>query len=65
MDELETQVRAGQLRHLWYDMEIQPAFEELRRQPRFATLLDEYRARVANESERLAALRAQGAVPTR
>lgn len=65
MDELEAIVRAGQLRHLWYDMEVQPAFDALRGQPRFVALLDEYRARVASEAGKLAALRAQGVVPTR
>jgi TolB-like protein/DNA-binding winged helix-turn-helix (wHTH) protein/tetratricopeptide (TPR) repeat protein len=65
MDEIEAKVRTGQLRHLWYDMEVQPAFDDLRRQTRFSVLLDEYRARIGSEVEKLAALRAQGAVPAR
>lgn len=62
---LEGLVRDGELRHLWYDMDLQPAFDQLRRETRFTALHDEYRARIRGEREKLEILRGQGAVPGR
>lgn len=54
LQQLEELVGRGNLRHLWYDIDIQPAFAELRRDPRFEVLLREYRAHVQRERDKLA-----------
>lgn len=65
LGQLEVLVRERALRHLWYDLEIQPVFDGLRGESRFTSLLDAYRAQVRREREKLAALRAQGALRER
>jgi TolB-like protein/DNA-binding winged helix-turn-helix (wHTH) protein/tetratricopeptide (TPR) repeat protein len=52
-------------RHLWYDIEYQPAFEAIRSMPAFEPVLERYRTQIQQERALLAELRAKGAVPAR
>jgi transcriptional activator of cad operon len=49
----------------WYRLQLDPAYEEIRHDPRFGVMLTQMRAHAAAERAKLEALRAQGLVPRR
>jgi TolB-like protein/DNA-binding winged helix-turn-helix (wHTH) protein/Flp pilus assembly protein TadD len=65
LEELEGLVSDRQFRHLWYDLERQPALEDVQRRPGFASIRDEYHRQIAAQRALLAQLRERGAVPRR
>lgn len=49
----------------WYRLQLDPAYDGVRHDPRFETMLAQMRAHATAERAKLEALRAQGLVPRR
>jgi TolB-like protein/DNA-binding winged helix-turn-helix (wHTH) protein len=65
MKDLAEFLSGGGMRHFWYDVDRQPAFEPLRGTARFDALRTEYRARLARQRQELEALQRLRLVPLR
>ena len=49
----------------WFRLEVEPAFDDIRKDPRFQTMLRKVRARVVEQRRELETMRRQGLVPDR